>query len=70
MKPHINSVEVHPHLSHNEHPMDGVCAGGCFFLASCYEIGSKDSPYLNKAYPQEKFTSFSFFLFALFEQHK
>jgi hypothetical protein len=24
MKPNINSVEVHPQLSHNGHPMDGA----------------------------------------------
>jgi hypothetical protein len=28
MKPYINSVEVHPQLSQNRHPVDG-CAGGC-----------------------------------------
>jgi hypothetical protein len=29
MKPNINSVEVHPQLSNNGHPVDGalVCAG-------------------------------------------
>jgi hypothetical protein len=25
----INSVEVHPELSHNGHPMDGALAGAC-----------------------------------------
>jgi hypothetical protein len=31
MKPNINSVKVHPQLSNNGHPVDGWCAGGCWF---------------------------------------
>jgi len=27
MKPNINSVEVHPQLSNNGHPVDGVLVG-------------------------------------------
>jgi hypothetical protein len=27
VKPNINSVEVHPHLSNNSHPVDGVMVG-------------------------------------------
>ncbi len=27
VKPHINLVEVHPQLSNNKHPMDGVLVG-------------------------------------------
>jgi len=27
MKPYINSVEVHPQLSQNRHPVDGVLVG-------------------------------------------
>jgi hypothetical protein len=27
MKPNINSVEVHPQLSNNEHPVDGALVG-------------------------------------------
>ncbi len=27
MKPNINSVEVHPQLSNNKHPVDGVLVG-------------------------------------------
>ncbi len=27
MKPDINSVKVHPQLSHNGHPMDGAMMG-------------------------------------------
>jgi hypothetical protein len=27
MKPNINSVEFHPQLSNNGHPVDGVLAG-------------------------------------------
>ncbi len=27
MKPNINSVEVHPQLSNNRHPVDGVLVG-------------------------------------------
>ncbi len=27
MKPDINSVKVHPQLSHNGHPMDGAIEG-------------------------------------------
>ncbi len=29
MKPNINSVEVHPQLSNNGHPMDGALVGAC-----------------------------------------
>jgi hypothetical protein len=32
MKPDINSVEVHPQLSHNGHPMDGVLVGAANFM--------------------------------------
>jgi hypothetical protein len=32
MKPDINSVEVHPQLSHNGHPMDGVLVGTANFM--------------------------------------
>jgi hypothetical protein len=37
MKPNINSVEVHPQLSNNGHPVDGVlvCAGSlCLWFGS------------------------------------
>jgi len=27
MKPNINSVEIHPQLSNNRHPVDGVLVG-------------------------------------------
>jgi hypothetical protein len=27
VKPYINSVEVHPQLSHNGHPVDGALVG-------------------------------------------
>jgi hypothetical protein len=27
MKPNINSVEVHPQLNHNGHPVDGALVG-------------------------------------------
>jgi hypothetical protein len=27
MTPNINSVEVHPQLNNNEHPMDGTLVG-------------------------------------------
>jgi hypothetical protein len=27
MKPNINSVEFHPQLSNNEHPVDGMLVG-------------------------------------------
>jgi hypothetical protein len=30
MKPDINSVKVHPQLSHNGHPVDGLLVG-CWF---------------------------------------
>jgi len=29
MKPNINSVELHPQLSNNEHPVDGALVGAC-----------------------------------------
>ncbi len=28
VKPNINSVEVHPQLSNDRHPVDGWCTGG------------------------------------------
>jgi len=28
VKPNINSVEVHPQLSNNGHPVDGALVGG------------------------------------------
>jgi hypothetical protein len=34
VEPDINSVEVHPQLSHNGHPVDGWCAGGCWFTVA------------------------------------
>jgi hypothetical protein len=36
VKLNINSVEVHPQLSNNGHPMDGVLvgAGGCWFTVA------------------------------------
>jgi hypothetical protein len=33
MKPDMNSVEVHPQLSQNEHPVDGALVGCWFTLA-------------------------------------
>ncbi len=36
MKPNINSIEVHPQLSNNGHPVDGWCAGGCWFSVTMY----------------------------------
>jgi hypothetical protein len=37
LKPNINSVEVHPQLSNNRHPVDG----GCWFIEAGdqYSIG-------------------------------
>ncbi len=38
LKPNINSVEVHPQLSNNRHPVD-ECTGGCWFtVADIWEI--------------------------------
>jgi hypothetical protein len=33
MKPNINSVEVHPHLSNSGHPVDGALVGAGFTVA-------------------------------------
>jgi hypothetical protein len=33
MKPNINSVEVHPQLSNNRHPVDGVLLGAGSFMS-------------------------------------
>jgi hypothetical protein len=33
VKPNINSVEVHPQLSNNRHPVDGVLVGARFTIA-------------------------------------
>jgi hypothetical protein len=34
VKPNINSVEVHPQLSNNRHPVDGWRAGGWWFTVA------------------------------------
>jgi hypothetical protein len=34
VKPNINSVEVHPQLSNNGHPVDG-----CWFILACILLG-------------------------------
>jgi hypothetical protein len=34
MKPGSNSVEDHPQLSHNGHPMDDTLVGGCWFTGA------------------------------------
>jgi hypothetical protein len=31
MKPNINSVEFHPQLSNNRHPVDGALVGAALF---------------------------------------
>jgi hypothetical protein len=33
VKPNINSVEVHPQLSNNGHPVDGALVGASFIVA-------------------------------------
>jgi len=35
MKPCTNSVEVHPQLSNNRHPVDGALVGCWFIVADC-----------------------------------
>jgi hypothetical protein len=37
MKPNINSVEVHPQLSNNGHPVDGALVGCWFTLADAMD---------------------------------
>ncbi len=34
VKPDINSVEIHPHLSDDGHPVDGALLGDAFTLAT------------------------------------
>ncbi len=35
MKPDVNSIEVHPQLSHNRHPVDDVLVGtGSLWMTS------------------------------------
>jgi hypothetical protein len=36
VKPNINSVEVHPQLSNNRHPVDGELVGCWFTVALAY----------------------------------
>jgi hypothetical protein len=39
VKPNINSVEVHPELSYNGHPVDGALVGAdSVWASSCYLI--------------------------------
>ncbi len=42
VKPNINSVEVHPQLSNNEHPVDGELVGA----GSLWPLRSFDSNYI------------------------
>jgi hypothetical protein len=44
MKPNINSVEVHPQMSHNGHPVDDVLAGGCWFIVPGLVFEVEDDP--------------------------
>jgi hypothetical protein len=37
MKPNVNSVEVHPQLSNNRHPVDGVLMGAGSLWSYIYE---------------------------------
>jgi len=41
VKPNINSVEVHPQLSNNKHPMDDVLVGAGSQWPSLLTIGLK-----------------------------
>ncbi len=34
VKRNINSVEVHPQLSNNRHPVDGALVGACWFTVA------------------------------------
>jgi hypothetical protein len=48
VKPHTNSIEVHPQLSNNKHPMDGALVGASslwLFFASVFRkpVGALDS---------------------------
>jgi hypothetical protein len=39
MKPNVNSVEIHPQLSNNGHPMDGVPMGvGSLWLKTWHDM--------------------------------
>jgi hypothetical protein len=38
VKPNINSIEVHPQLSNNKHPVDGVVVGCWFTVAIILEV--------------------------------
>jgi len=42
VKPDINHVEVHPHLSHKWHPVDGVLvgAGSLWWSENTFLLGS------------------------------
>jgi len=55
VKPNINStIEVHPQLSNNKHPMDGVLVVGasssslCPSLATCKQIGDLNPFWINQ----------------------
>jgi hypothetical protein len=43
MKPNINSVEVHPQLSNNRHPVDGVLVGAGSFMSFSFTLASNYS---------------------------
>jgi len=44
VKPYANSVEVHPQLSNNRHPVDGVLVGaGSLWLGKWYRPQEDES---------------------------
>ncbi len=57
MKPNINSVEVHPQLSYNRHPVDGGMVGAGSLLLPYQEddFGIKGLIKLKKPYHMNQF---------------
>jgi hypothetical protein len=48
VKPNINSVELHPQLSNNGHPVDGALVGAAFTVAPLMELHFWDTTVLKK----------------------
>jgi hypothetical protein len=40
VKPYTNSVEVHPQLSNNRHPVDGALVGAGSLWPTCSRLGN------------------------------
>ncbi len=58
--PRLNQIltinEVHPQLSNNGHPVDGWCAGGCWFTLATRQVGPLQQPRQHYGYDEHYMT--------------